>query len=135
MKQRTLIVVSALGLSVVAVSSLNLRGLSSITAMGVVFNTFASANNPKGSAVVEARGGAATTSTGTPNAADTSSGATAQPSDAGNWPSYNRTLTSQRYSPLSQINTQTVRGLRVLCSYDTELREAFQTGPLIIEGL
>ena len=27
---------------------------------------------------------------------------------AGDWPSYNRTLSSQRYSPLSQINTKNV---------------------------
>src|SRR6202795_1916553 len=38
---------------------------------------------------------------------------------AGDWPSYNKTLTSERYSQLSQINTKNVGKLRVLCTYDT----------------
>ena len=37
---------------------------------------------------------------------------------AGDWPSYNRTLTSDRYSPLSEINTKNVGKLKVLCTYD-----------------
>ena len=37
---------------------------------------------------------------------------------AEDWPSYNRTLTSERYSPLSQINTKNAGKLRVLCTYD-----------------
>jgi alcohol dehydrogenase (cytochrome c) len=108
-----------------------ISGLSPIAALGLVLNTLASANNPKGSAVVEVRGETAPTSAG---AATAAVGTNAQSPDAGSWPSYNRTLTSQRYSPLSQINTQTVRGLKVLCSYDTHVREAFETGPLIIDG-
>ena len=56
------------------------------------------------------------------------------PSDGGSWPSYNRTLTSERYSPLDAINVRTVRDLKVLCSYDTRLRESFETGPLMVEG-
>ena len=38
--------------------------------------------------------------------------------NAGDWPSYNRTLTSERFSPLSQINTKNVGKLKVLCTYD-----------------
>src|SRR5580692_10635024 len=34
---------------------------------------------------------------------------------AGDWPSYNRTVTSQRYSQLNQINTKNVAQLKVLC--------------------
>ena len=37
---------------------------------------------------------------------------------AGDWPSYNRTLTSERYSQLSQINTKNAGKLKVLCTYD-----------------
>ena len=37
---------------------------------------------------------------------------------AEDWPSYNRTLTSERFSPLSQINTKNVGKLKVLCTYD-----------------
>jgi alcohol dehydrogenase (cytochrome c) len=43
-----------------------------------------------------------------PPAAAPSAGAT-----VGDWPSYNRTLTSERYSPLNQINTKNVGNLRV----------------------
>src|SRR5277367_2365485 len=35
---------------------------------------------------------------------------------AGDWPSYNKTLTSERYSQLSQINTKNVTNLKVLCT-------------------
>jgi alcohol dehydrogenase (cytochrome c) len=105
--------------------------LSPIVALGLVFNTLASVNNPKGSAVVEVRGDATPASAGAAAAAVETN---AQALDAGSWPSYNRTLTSQRYSPLTQINTQTVRGLKVICSYDTHVREAFETGPLLIDG-
>lgn len=135
MKRRNrIVVVSALTLVVLAILALYLSGLSPIGALGLVLNTFASANNPKGSAVVEVRAEETPASAAAATAADTRSGADAQSPDVASWPSYNRTLTSQRYSPLSQINTQTVRGLKVLCSYDTKLREAFETGPLMIDG-
>ena len=55
---------------------------------------------------------------------------------AGNeWPSYNRTLTSERYSPLAEINANTVGQLKVLCTYEPNntqaLRQArsWSTGP------
>jgi glucose dehydrogenase len=44
---------------------------------------------------------------------------------AGDWPSYNRTLTSERFSPLSQINTKNVGKLKVLCTYDVNQFAAF----------
>jgi alcohol dehydrogenase (cytochrome c) len=132
MKRRNKVLVLVSGFIVVGGLALLLfSGLSPIGALGLVYNTFTSANNPKGSAVVEVRGDATPASTG---AAAAAVGPNAQSPDAGSWPSYNRTLTSQRYSPLSQINTQTVRGLKVLCSYDTHVREGFETGPLIIDS-
>jgi glucose dehydrogenase len=39
---------------------------------------------------------------------------------AGDWPSYNRTLTSERYSPLSRINVKNAGKLKVLCTYDVD---------------
>jgi alcohol dehydrogenase (cytochrome c) len=132
MKRRNKVLVLVSGFIVVGgLVLLFFSGLSPMGALGLVLNTFTSANNPKGSAVVEVRGDA-TPATASAAAADV--GTNAQSPDAGSWPSYNRTLTSQRYSPLSQINTQTVRGLKVLCSYDTHVREAFETGPLLIDG-
>src|SRR5215469_8800537 len=46
----------------------------------------------------------------------------------GDWPSYNRTLTSERFAPLSEINTQNTSKLKVLCTYDTGSFTAFESG-------
>jgi alcohol dehydrogenase (cytochrome c) len=35
------------------------------------------------------------------------------------WPTYNKTLTSNRFSPLTQINKTNADKLKVLCTYDT----------------
>jgi alcohol dehydrogenase (cytochrome c) len=53
---------------------------------------------------------------------------------AADWPSYNKTLTSERFSDLSQINTNTVGKLKVLCSYDTWRLTAFESGLIMVEG-
>ena len=50
----------------------------------------------------------------------------------GDWPSYNKTLTSERYSQLSQINTKNVGNLKVLCTYDTGQYTSFETGPIMV---
>jgi alcohol dehydrogenase (cytochrome c) len=52
----------------------------------------------------------------------------------GDWPSYNRTLTSDRYSPLSEINTKNVGQLKVLCTYDVGGYEAFESGLIMVNG-
>jgi PQQ-dependent dehydrogenase (methanol/ethanol family) len=134
MKRRNMILVLVLGVVVLAALALSLSGWSPITLAGMVLNTFRTANSPAGTLVVELRESSPVTAIGTTGAADTSSRSNAEPFDAGSWPSYNRTLTSQRYSPLNQINTQTVGGLKVLCSYDTHLHENFNPGPLMVDG-
>jgi alcohol dehydrogenase (cytochrome c) len=53
---------------------------------------------------------------------------------AGDWPSYNKTLTSERYSQLNQINTKNVSNLRVICSYDTKQYTSFDTGLIMVNG-
>src|SRR5271154_3363980 len=55
---------------------------------------------------------------------------------AGNrdWPSYNRTLTSDRYATLEAIDTKNVGGLKVLCSYDTGQQVSFETGLVEVDG-
>ena len=53
---------------------------------------------------------------------------------AGDWPSYNRTLTSERFSPLSQINTKNVGGLKVLCTYDIGQFTAFESGLIMVNN-
>src|SRR5215831_15401350 len=53
---------------------------------------------------------------------------------AGDWPSYNRTLTSERYSQLSQINRENVGKLKVLCTYDIGQFAAFESGLIVVDG-
>jgi alcohol dehydrogenase (cytochrome c) len=59
------------------------------------------------------------------------------PSDprSGEWPSFNRTLTSARYSPMQEITRSNVAALKVLCSYDTRQFSGFQTGPIVVDGM
>src|SRR5208282_5340070 len=53
---------------------------------------------------------------------------------AADWPSYNKTLTSERFSDLTQINTKNVSKLKVLCTYDTWRLTAFESGLIMVEG-
>jgi len=53
---------------------------------------------------------------------------------AGDWPSYNRTLTSERYSQLSQISTKNVDKLKVLCTYDVGEFAAFESGLIMVDN-
>src|SRR5262245_16683616 len=46
----------------------------------------------------------------------------------GDWPSYNKTLTSNRFSQLSQINRTNADKLKVLCTYDTRQYTGFNSG-------
>src|SRR4029077_4179377 len=48
------------------------------------------------------------------------------------WPSYNRTLTSDRYAPLDQINRSNVARLKQLCVFDLAVDVSFQAGPIVI---
>jgi len=67
MKRRYKIIVSALGLAVLAALALYLSGWSLITIAGVVLNTIRSAHNPPGSLVLEVNGGSSATLVGVPN--------------------------------------------------------------------
>lgn len=60
--------------------------------------------------------------------------ATAGSATQSDWPSYNRTLTSERYSPLDQINVRNIAALKVLCTYDTKQETGFQTGLVQVDG-
>ena len=66
--------------------------------------------------------------------ATTTVAAQAQSVSPGDWRSYNRSLTSERFSPLSQITGENVGTLREVCSYDTGLTTSFQTGPIAVAG-
>jgi alcohol dehydrogenase (cytochrome c) len=53
---------------------------------------------------------------------------------AGDWPSYNQTLTSDRYSQLTQINTKNVGRLKVLCTYNVDQYAAFESGLIMVDN-
>ncbi len=52
----------------------------------------------------------------------------------GDWPSYNRTLTSERLAPQTQITSANVANLAVICSYDVAQDTSLQTGPIVVDG-
>ena len=52
----------------------------------------------------------------------------------GDWPSYNKTLTSNRFSELSQINADNVGKLKILCTYDTGQYTGFTSGLLEVNN-
>jgi alcohol dehydrogenase (cytochrome c) len=68
------------------------------------------------------------------NADSTSNAAPVPPVALADWPSYNRTLAGDRYSPLKDINRSNVTGLQQLCSYTLPEVTSLQTGPIVISG-
>ena len=92
-------------------------------------NYFRSLSAPKGATTTElnpAYKGAAPASPSPLSAAADAAG--------GDWPSYNRTLTSERYAPLAEINASTVGRLKVLCTYDTGQYTSFESGLIMVNG-
>ena len=69
-----------------------------------------------------------------PVAASAASEATPPNVAADDWPSYNRTLSSDRFSPLAQINTSNVGRLKVLCTYDVHEFTSFEAGLIMVEN-
>jgi alcohol dehydrogenase (cytochrome c) len=70
-----------------------------------------------------------------PGAAAPGAVARASPASlADDWPSYNKTLTSERYSPLDQINRKNVGQLTVLCTYDTKNYTSLESGLIMVNG-
>jgi len=59
-------------------------------------------------------------------------GGAANAADARGWPSYNRTLGGDRFSPLAEIDRTNVASLRQVCAYTLPEVTSLQTGPLVI---
>jgi len=55
--------------------------------------------------------------------------------EPGNWLSYGRTYDEQRFSPLNQINTDTIARLGLAWSYDLELPRGVEATPLVVDGV
>jgi alcohol dehydrogenase (cytochrome c) len=98
------------------------------TVAGLCRNYLLSMNAPAGAVIIEQN----PAYRGAPSAAGALR--TRLSTGAEDWPSYNRTLSSDRYSPLNQIDTTNVRGLKVLCTYDLGEFSAFESGLLMVQG-
>jgi len=77
-------------------------------------------------------GGCASVPSTSAEASTSESPAAAAPTASADWPSYNRTLTSERYVPLDEITAANVSKLRVACSYDLGIDTSFQMGPIVV---
>lgn len=112
---------------IVGIAGTYLAGSTPIMVGAAVMNLFRSLGNPASDIQIEVRKAAQRT--------DAQAGGGAQPgSDSGEWVSYNRTVDSDRYSRLDQINAGNAGQLKVLCTYDTKRLEGSQTGLLMVGG-
>ena len=76
-----------------------------------------------------------TTNTNLVQTTPTATPATAQTTIAdGDWPGYNRTLTSERFSPLNQITTENVANLKQVCAFDLGEGGNFQSGIIVVNN-
>jgi alcohol dehydrogenase (cytochrome c) len=60
--------------------------------------------------------------------------AAAQTQTGSDWPSYNRTLTSERFSPLSALNRSNAASMQEVCRFNTGETTAFQSGLVQVGG-
>lgn len=60
---------------------------------------------------------------------------TASTGTQGDWPSYGRDFSNQRFSPLKQINRSNVANLEPRWSYKSGINATFQTTPIVIGGV
>ncbi|TNE56848.1 MAG: PQQ-dependent dehydrogenase, methanol/ethanol family [Alphaproteobacteria bacterium] len=56
-------------------------------------------------------------------------------SEPGNWMAHGRTYSEQRYSPLDQINKETVAELGFLWDYDADAIRGMEATPLVVDGV
>lgn len=127
MKKATIIalgVAAALGAAAGGAIYANWNAFVPIAAMGV--NYFRYLGAPKGELTVEIADGVDAANAGKADRTPTA--------DDGLWPSYNKTLTSDRFSSLKEIDRENAGRLRVLCTYDTKQYTGFNSGLLMVDG-
>jgi len=69
-----------------------------------------------------------------PAAAVPAAASRAEQTAPGDWPSYNRTLAGDRFSPLAEIDRGNVARLQAACSYTLPEVSALQTGMVVVAG-
>jgi alcohol dehydrogenase (cytochrome c) len=127
MNRRLKIAIVALGAAVVGGITSSLADEAAIEAdVGELRGAILSLLGPRGAIATETN----------PNYKSAAAPAPAAPSSpaAADWPSYNKTLTSERFSDLSQINTKNAGKLKVLCTYNTGRFTSFESGLIMVEG-
>ena len=65
---------------------------------------------------------------------DATTAAIIQP-HSGDWPSYGRDYSSQRYSPANQINRSNVKNLTTAWHYKSGVSASFQATPIVVDGI
>jgi len=131
-KSKLLIIVGVLVVTAaVAAGALYAYWDQAVPIGGMAINYYRSLSAPAGTTSTELAQGSSDAGA---VVASASAAPAAPNASAGDWPSYNKTLTSERYSPLDQINTKNVTGLKVLCTYDTKQYTSVETGPIMVNG-
>ena len=54
--------------------------------------------------------------------------------EPGNWLTYSRDYTGQRYSPLDRIHTGNVGKMRIAWMYQANELDTFETSPIVVDG-
>jgi len=106
----------------VAMTTYGGMGLNYLKTLSTPAGTMSTEANPAYKAIKVATSSAPLTDAAWPSAA------------AGDWPSYNRTPTSRRYSPLDQITTKNASQLKVLCTYDVHEFTSFESNLIMVQG-
>ena len=127
---RALLGAVVVGIAIAGLLYSNWNRVVPIAAMAINYVRYWSA--PAGTLETEVArtGAAAQPSASTPSAPPR----TAPGGEEGDWPSYNKTLTSNRFSQLSQIDKTNAEKLKVLCTYDTGQYTGFTSGLLEVNG-
>ena len=117
-------VAAIIGAAAAVAIYVNWNAFVPIAAMGI--NYFRYLNAPAGELTVETAPGF--------DGANPAAAVRSPPPDDGLWPSYNKTLASDRFSSLNEINRENADRLKVLCTYDTHQYTGFNSGLLMVDG-
>ena len=69
-----------------------------------------------------------------PKKHDATTAAIIQP-HAGDWPSFGRSYSNQRFSPATKINRSNVKNLVSAWHYKSGVNASFQTTPIVVDGI
>ncbi len=119
-----------LAVIVIGVAVSYLIGSNPIITGAAVMNEALSINNPPGKIEIELNQAAKKSDYPPPKLAASFAGA--DPGDE--WHAYNRTIYGDRFSTLTDINSNNADKLEEVCSYDSDRLEGFQVTPLMVDG-